>query len=115
MTDPGLALPVTLRLRVTLPPTRSVVMRKFNYQTTGNQGKIEVQFLTSVYIQGTVPLTVNRCCSYSTTIGTGPDTSAFRVARSKPELGPILCAAVRPRGSYAATFNTLSSESKVVL
>ena len=70
MTDPGLALPVTLRLRVTLPPTRTVVMRKFNYQTTGKQGKIEVQFLTSVYIQGTVPLTVNRCCSYSTTIGT---------------------------------------------
>ena len=43
--------------------------------TTGCTRKVELQSLASVYIQGTIPLTVCRLCSNSTSIGAGPDPS----------------------------------------
>ena len=73
-----------------------------------------MQFLASVYIQGTVPLTVNRLYSNSTSIGAGPGTSTFHVARSMPELWSSLCATVRPRVARAAISSTLEQKQSTL-
>ena len=73
-----------------------------------------MQFLASVYIQGIVPLTVNRLCSNSTSIGAGPDTPTFAVARSMLELWSTLCATVRPRGARAAVLSTLEQKRSTI-
>ena len=69
--------------------------------------KIEVQFLASVYVQGTVPLTVNTPCSYSTRNGAGPGLRISRAALSMPELWGGLCTAVQSSVAHPATLSIL--------
>ena len=54
------------------------------------RGKIEVQFLVSVYIQGTVTLTISQLCSNSNSIGAGPDPSTFPVVRFNFNVGVMI-------------------------
>ena len=87
-----------------------IFMPWFTPQMAAFEGKIQVQFLASVYIQGTVPLTVSRLCCNSTSTGAGPDPSNFPVVRSMLELWSTLCAMVRPRAAHTTTLLTLEQK-----
>ena len=55
-----------------------------------------LEILASVFTQLESVETIYEACSNSATIWAGPDTSIFRLARSRPELRALLCAAVKP-------------------
>ena len=69
----------------------------------------------SVYIQGTVPLTVHvsQLGSNSTLLGAGLDPSTFPVVHSMWELWSTLCATVQPRAVRAATLSTLEHKQSM--